>query len=255
MKIKGIDIKILQGPKVRGAVVLDDVFSAGGDIYAYEKDVRSVCARALKKAGAARVPRIDFYCCGRSAGVFPLVATAKIWTQETYRHVKEDAPVFKEIRITLSDAEVFKIFDKTIRGYLTHLLEVLTQGPFVTVDTIIEVKGGVVLIKRSNPPFGWALPGGFVDYGESLEAAAAREALEETGLRVHHLKQMHTYSKPGRDPRFHTVTTVFVAAAQGTPQAASDAREAGVFDARSCMRLHLAFDHREILADYLKSKI
>ncbi|MEK7850204.1 MAG: NUDIX domain-containing protein, partial [Candidatus Omnitrophota bacterium] len=85
----------------------------------------------------------------------------------------------------------------------------------MTVDTIIEVEGGVVLIKRSNPPFGWAIPGGFLDYGESLEEAAAREAKEETGLVVTNLKQFHTYSDPVRDPRFHTISTVFICQAKG----------------------------------------
>ncbi|HQP91583.1 MAG TPA: NUDIX hydrolase [Candidatus Omnitrophota bacterium] len=139
-------------------------------------------------------------------------------------------------------------------GYLNHLLEVLIHGPLVTVDTIIKLKDGIVLIKRSNPPFGWALPGGFVDYGESLEEAALREAEEETGLKVKNLRQMHTYSKPGRDPRFQTVTTVFVAEAKGKPVAASDAASAGVFTPQTWKKLHLAFDHAKVLADYLKFK-
>lgn len=254
MNVKGVEIKIMRGPRSPGAVALDRAFSVQGDIYAYEKKVRRVCACALKKAKSARKRKIDFFLSEKSAIVFPPVATAKIWTQEVYRHIKEDEPALKEISIFLPEAKVFKIFDKTIRGYLIHLLEVLTQGSFVTVDTIVEVEGGIVLIRRSHPPFGWALPGGFVDYGESLEEAAAREALEETGLRVKHLRQMHTYSKPGRDPRFHTITTVFVARAQGEPKAASDAQEADVFDSRSWQRLHLAFDHKEILADYLRFK-
>ena len=81
------------------------------------------------------------------------------------------------------------------------------------MDIIIEIEGGIVLIERKNPPFGWALPGGFVDYGESFEQAAVREALEETGLRVTLTRQFHTYSDPGRDPRQHTASTVFIATA------------------------------------------
>lgn len=113
---------------------------------------------------------------------------------------------------------------------------------------------GIVLIKRSNPPFGWAIPGGFVDYGETLEQAAAREAKEETGLNVKNLKQLHTYSDPDRDPRFHTVTTVFVCQAKGSPKAASDAKAAGIFKPGEWKDLKLAFDHEKVLRDYLQQK-
>ena len=128
------------------------------------------------------------------------------------------------------------------------------RNPVPTVDLIIKMTGrdgkqGIVLIKRKNPPPGWALPGGFVDYGESLEEAARREALEETSLDVALEYQFHTYSAPGRDPRLHTISTVFVATGQGTLQPADDAREAGIFTAEE-ITFSLAFDHRKILDDY-----
>lgn len=126
------------------------------------------------------------------------------------------------------------------------------RNPIPTVDVIIECEGGIVLIKRKNPPPGWALPGGFVDYGESLECAALRESLEETGLQVELVEQFHTYSKPGRDPRLHTISTVFLATARGTPKGGDDAAEAAVF-ARGKMP-RLAFDHQEILDDYFRYK-
>jgi purine-nucleoside phosphorylase len=128
------------------------------------------------------------------------------------------------------------------------------KNPVPTVDIIIETEGEkIVLIKRKNPPFGWALPGGFVDYGESLEEAAVREAREETSLEVNLVRQMHTYSDPNRDPRRHTLSTVFIARAQGTPRAGDDAKDLGVFDFHD-LPSPLAFDHARILKDYFKQR-
>ncbi|HIJ58532.1 MAG TPA: NUDIX hydrolase [Deltaproteobacteria bacterium] len=128
------------------------------------------------------------------------------------------------------------------------------RNPFPTVDIIIETgkqKGCIVLIKRKNPPFGWALPGGFVDYGESLESAAKREAEEETSMKVELLYQLGAYSDPSRDPRHHTISVVFVGRATGMPKAADDAVDVGIFD-RLSLPDPLAFDHKEILRDYFK---
>jgi ADP-ribose pyrophosphatase YjhB (NUDIX family) len=108
-----------------------------------------------------------------------------------------------------------------------------------------------VLINRKNPPFGWALPGGFVDYGEPLESAAVREAAEETSLKVSLLCQLGAYSDPSRDPRHHTLSVVFVARGTGVPKAADDATDIGVFDQASLPR-PLAFDHEKILQDYFE---
>ena len=127
--------------------------------------------------------------------------------------------------------------------------------PVPTVDILIEmVGGGIILIKRKNPPYGWALPGGFVDYGESVETAARREAREETGLEVEALEQFRVYSEPARDPRHHTVSVAFTAAAVGTPKAADDAKRVGVFRAEALPDM-LAFDHGEILRDYFRSQV
>lgn len=124
------------------------------------------------------------------------------------------------------------------------------KNPVPTVDVIIEVDGGIVLIERKNPPHGWAIPGGFVDEGEPLWVAARREAKEETSLDVELTEQFHTYSDPRRDPRRHTVSTVFLARATGRPIAADDAKALGVFTEANLPSL--AFDHADILADYFR---
>jgi ADP-ribose pyrophosphatase YjhB (NUDIX family) len=127
------------------------------------------------------------------------------------------------------------------------------RNPAPTADIIIEYKGGIVLIKRKNEPVGWALPGGFVDYGESLEAAAVREAKEETGLDVELKRQFHTYSDPSRDTRQHTITTVYVATGQGTLEAGDDAGQAEVFT-QSSLPDDIVFDHKNILDDYFNRR-
>lgn len=126
------------------------------------------------------------------------------------------------------------------------------RNPTPTVDIIIEIAESIVLIERSNPPYGWALPGGFVDYGESYETAALREAQEETGLVVSELRQFRTYSDPGRDPRQHTASTVFIGTATGKPQAGDDAGKAELFTEENLPEL--AFDHAKILVDYYAAK-
>ena len=125
------------------------------------------------------------------------------------------------------------------------------RNPTPTVDIIIAVDGGIVLIMRRNEPVGWAIPGGFVDYGESLEEAAVREAWEETSLDVILAGQLKTYSRPDRDPRQHTISTVFMARAAGTPIAADDAAQIGVFTEETLPE-PLMFDHGEILTDYFR---
>jgi len=122
------------------------------------------------------------------------------------------------------------------------------RNPFPTVDIIIEIDSKIVLIERRNTPLGWALPGGFVDEGESLEQAAIREAKEETGLDVELTDLLYVYSNPYRDPRHHTMSTVFIANATGAPCAGDDAKNAGLFSSKDMPPL--AFDHAEIIADY-----
>lgn len=123
------------------------------------------------------------------------------------------------------------------------------RNPVPTVDIIIELNDRIVLIERLNEPYGWALPGGFVDYGETVETAAIREAAEETCLNVRLLEQFYMYSDPARDARLHTISVVFIAEASGTPKAADDAKAVGLFDL-SALPTPLCFDHQQILEDY-----
>jgi len=129
----------------------------------------------------------------------------------------------------------------------------MDRNPAPTVDIIIELidrpQRPILLIERLHEPFGWAIPGGFVDYGESVEAAACREAQEETGLTVQLVEQFQVYSDPQRDPRRHTISVVFLAEAVGEPQAADDAKNLGLFELWKIPQ-NLCFDHDRILQDY-----
>jgi 8-oxo-dGTP diphosphatase len=127
------------------------------------------------------------------------------------------------------------------------------ETPTLAADVIIELTDRpgrqIVLIKRKNPPFGWAIPGGFVDIGETIEHAARREALEETGLSVRLHVLLGVYSNPSRDARGHTATAVYVAEAEGEPVAADDAEAVGIFSL-DALPPRLAFDHAVVLEDY-----
>ena len=125
------------------------------------------------------------------------------------------------------------------------------DGPRATVDVIIEIDGGIVLIRRRNPPLGWAIPGGFVDLGERAEDAARREMREETSLEVELLELLGVYSDPARDPRGHTLSAVYVGRARGRPQAGDDALEARVFR-EGDLPVPLVFDHGRIVEDYFR---
>ena len=131
-----------------------------------------------------------------------------------------------------------------------------SRYPRLAADVIICMNGfptSIVLVKRKFPPEGWAIPGGFVEYGESVEQAAVREALEETSLHVKLLRQFHVYSEPGRDPRGHTVTIVFVASAEGTPIAQDDAADVQIV-LKDHLPFPIAFDHQTILSDYFNNR-
>lgn len=227
----------------------------GMDFQTDEEKIRLSCRNALKAAEELKIRSVAFPALGCGVGGFSLVAAAKIMSQEVLRYLRCSDSRLKEIVFALYNKESFEIFNKHVTGYLDYMINKLGNGPYVTVDTLIEMPDNrIVLIERKNPPFGWAIPGGFVDYGESLEDAARREAEEETGLRITGLKQFHTYSEPKRDPRFHTIGTVYIAKAEGSIKAGDDAAKAAAFTPDEAMKLDLAFDHKDILRDYLKCK-
>ncbi len=233
----------------------------GMDFQTDEIKIRDSARSALKVAEELKVSSIAFSALGCGVGGFPLLAAAKIMAQEVLRHLRERSSCLKEIIFCLFNQEAYGVFNKGVIGYLEYITQKLQNGPFTTVDAIIEIPAspaggndGIVVIERSNPPFGWALPGGFVDYGESLEEAVKREAKEETGLDLIALKQFHTYSEPDRDPRFHTIGTVFIAKAEGKPKAGDDAKGLKVVKLNEIQKLDFAFDHKKIIQDYIAHK-
>lgn len=205
-------------------IVLDDVVTSAGSI------VRAIAA--VREAGAEVVAA--FCLVDRNGGGREALAELQVPLCSVFRvdEVLAETPVPEEAM-----RPVFR-----------------ADSPLLTVDAIVEMQPGqVLLVRRGHPPFGWALPGGFVEMGESLETAVRRELREETGLELQDLRQYQTYSEPGRDPRFHTVTTVFTAMAGGTPVAGDDAREARLFSL-DALPPDLCFDHPRVLDDYRRGR-
>lgn len=163
-------------------------------------------------------------------------------------------------------SDLFSILLSSLSSNLYHKINIDQQiilneemsnyrNPAPTTDIIIELidrpSRPIILIERKNPPYGWAIPGGFVDYGESVEASAIREAKEEVSLEVELVEQFYVYSDPKRDQRKHTISVVFIATAKGEPKAADDAKNLGIFPLWE-LPDNLCFDHDLILRDYCR---
>ena len=218
-----------------------------------ERILRKACAEALRLASTAKIPSIAFLPLSEGSDDLPLQGIARIMIQEVIRFSRGQSDL-RKIIFCCPDKKIYLQFRKTILGYVRHFHDDLGWGPYLTVDIIIEMEGGIILIERSNPPYGWALPGGFLDYGETLEEAAAREAKEETRMDLDGLRQFHAYSDPRRDPRFHTVSIAFAARGKGKPQAGDDAKGLKVVKFADLDKIELAFDHKQIIKDYLAQK-
>ncbi len=253
-KVRGVEIEAVRARADDVAaemVAPEETLPGDTGSLADERAVRAACARALVEAQVRSMSSVALPAFGIRPGGITEVAAAKIMVQEAIRVARAGPSSLRRIVLCHPAAEGFDVFSRAVNGYIRHFLDVLLWGPFLTVDAIIEVSGGIVLVQRSNPTLGFALPGGFVDYGETLEDAVRREAREETDLELLDLAQLHTYSDPARDPRFHTVTTVFTARADGTPRAGDDAAGIKVATPAEIRSLGFAFDHAQVLGDYL----
>jgi len=213
--------------------------------------IRKATYNSLLCAQKNNLAAVSFPVLGQGLGDMPYEAVSKLMAQEIFRYIQTTtAPALKKITIVCASDEAFDVFKNNICAYLNHLI---LQGPFLVVSGVVEYQDGIVLVERTNPPFGWSLPGGFVDYNESVEVAVAREVQEETNLAFKNIRQLKVYSDKDRDPRFHTVVVAFAGKGEGLIKPASDAKDARLFKINE-IPAELAFDHRKIIDDYLASK-
>ncbi|MCM8831655.1 MAG: macro domain-containing protein, partial [Candidatus Omnitrophica bacterium] len=201
---------ILTGAGNLKAKYIIHAVTMGLDFKTDHQIIRKATENSLLVAQKNKISSIAFCALGCGVGRFPYKACAKIMAQEVFKYLRETKnPTLKKIVFVLYSPKAYQVFLKNVLGYLEYMYKKILTGPYLTVDGIVEYKDGIVMVERSNPPFGWALPGGFVDYGETVEEAVVREVKEETGLDFLDARQFNVYSDPKRDPRFHTVSVVF----------------------------------------------
>ncbi len=219
-----------------------------------EEDIRRVLQLGFQTVGNKGYKRVGIEVNRFLIPGFSLPDVAKIFSEEVLK-ISYPVSVLESVVFLFWNQREVERFKEAFNSHRGYILRKISRIPIPTVDAIIPISGNkILLIRRKNPPFGWALPGGFLEYNESLEDCVKREVEEETGLKVKELMQFHTYSKPGRDPRFHTVSTVFVVKTEGIPRAGSDARDFGIFSLNALpAKNEFAFDHWQIINDWMKS--
>jgi O-acetyl-ADP-ribose deacetylase (regulator of RNase III) len=214
--------------------------------------IRQATRSTLEITKEKDIKSLAFCALGCGVGKIPLDKAARIMLEEVIHYAQWNHNLQRVLFVLYTD-EAFNIFSEIMTERFVRTMQKLTNNPIPTVDIIIDNGESIVLIERKNPPFGWALPGGFCELGESVEVGAFREAEEETGLKVENSKQFHVYSDPKRDPRFHTISVVFTATTNKQPKADSDAKDAKFFSEDNLPQ-EIAFDHRKIIDDYFRKK-
>lgn len=250
MKIKDVEIRV-----VVGALENQDVYKKVEALSKADIDtLREAVTYSLMQADENGVESIAFGMLGCYDGGLSYSHSSKVMAQQLFKYIKEtEKPAVKKVIFVVNNEDAFVVFKKNIEGYLEYMTHKGLLGPYVTVDGIVEYQDGLVVIERTNPPLGYALPGGFVDYNESVEDAVVREIKEETNLDFKDIRLLTVSSEPDRDPRFHTVSVVFCGRGEGELCAGDDAAKAHVYKFDE-LPYEMAFDHRNLIDEYLKQK-
>lgn len=251
MNLRGTEITFVlkQGSVERKKVELNGV-----DLVKAQDPVRERVREILTKAAKREETVFEMSGLDNRYPDFPIGGVSRIVAQEVRRILKTGESGLQHITINVDGEANLQEFQDTFEGYIKHLEIDLGREPYHTVDLIIERPDGLVVIERSNPPYGWALPGGFIDPGEDAPTAARREAKEETNLDLEELREFKVYNQPGRDPRFETSTTVFIGKGVGDAQSGDDAQALKILPFHDVLGADFAFDHGRIVSDYIATE-